>query len=138
MIFTLIILVLFRIGSVIPVPFVYADLAQSGVSSGGLQGLFQYFDIISGETFSKATLFALSISPYITASIVIQLLTVAIPSLERLSKSGEDGRRKLSLYTRIAALILAIAQAIGIVVGYAGDAMDPNLTGLVRESPTLE
>ena len=56
MVFTLIILVLFRIGSVIPVPFVYSDLAQSGVSAGGLQGLFQYFDIISGETFSKATL----------------------------------------------------------------------------------
>ena len=71
MLFTLFILVLFRIGSVIPVPFVIPDLVQSGVSEGGLQGLFQYFDIISGEAFSKATLFALSISPYITASIVI-------------------------------------------------------------------
>ena len=62
---------------------------------------------------------ALGVSPYITASIVIQLLTVAIPKLERLSKQGEDGKRKIALYTRIAALVLALAQAIGIVVSYS-------------------
>jgi len=70
---------------------------------------------------------ALGVSPYITASIVIQLLTVAIPSLERLSKAGEDGRRKINFYTRIAALVLAIAQAIGIVVAYAGEGFDAEL-----------
>ncbi len=113
MVFTLIILVLFRIGSVIPVPFVYSDLAQSGVSAGGLQGLFQYFDIISGETFSKATLFALSISPYITASIVIQLLTIAIPALERMAKEGEEGRKKLTQITRYATVVLALLTSIG-------------------------
>ena len=113
LLFTLFIVVLFRIGSVIPVPFVYAGLAQSGVSAGGLQGLFQYFDIISGETFSKATLFALSISPYITASIVIQLLTIAIPALERLSKEGEEGRKKLTQITRYATVGLALLTSIG-------------------------
>jgi preprotein translocase subunit SecY len=113
LLFTLFIVVLFRIGSVIPVPFVYAGLAQSGVNASGLQGLFQYFDIISGETFSKATLFALSISPYITASIVIQLLTIAIPALERLSKEGEEGRKKLTQITRLATVGLALLTSIG-------------------------
>lgn len=113
MLFTLFILVLFRIGSVIPVPFVYAGLAQSGVTNGGLQGLFQYFDIISGETFSKATLFALSISPYITASIVIQLLTIAIPPLERMAKEGEEGRKKLTQITRYTTVVLALLTSIG-------------------------
>lgn len=113
MIFTLIILVIFRFGSVIPVPFVYAGLAQSGVTDGGLQGLFQYFNIISGEAFSKATLFALSISPYITASIVIQLLTIAIPPLERLAKEGEEGRKKLTQITRYTTVALALLTSIG-------------------------
>ncbi len=113
MLFTLFILVLFRIGSVIPVPFVIPDLVQSGVSEGGLQGLFQYFDIISGEAFSKATLFALSISPYITASIVIQLLTIAIPPLERMAKEGEEGRKKLTQITRYTTVGLALLTSIG-------------------------
>lgn len=113
MLFTLFILVLFRIGSVIPVPFVYANLVQDAVNGGGLQGLFQYFNIISGEAFSKATLFALSISPYITASIVIQLLTIAIPPLERMAKEGEEGRKKLTQITRYTTVGLALLTSIG-------------------------
>lgn len=113
MTFTIVILVLYCIGSVIPVPFVYSGLAQSGVNGEGLQGLFQYFNIISGDTFSKATLFALSISPYITASIVIQLLTIAIPPLERLAKEGEEGRKKLSQITRYSTVALALLTSIG-------------------------
>ena len=113
MTFTIVILVLYCIGSVIPVPFVYSGLAQSGVNGEGLQGLFQYFNIISGDAFSKATLFALSISPYITASIVIQLLTIAIPPLERLAKEGEEGRKKLSQITRYSTVALALLTSIG-------------------------
>ena len=113
LVYTLIVLVLFRLGSVIPVPFVYAGLAQSGIQASGLQGLFQYFDILSGEAFSKATLFALSISPYITASIVIQLLTIAIPALERMAKEGEEGRKKMTQITRIATVVLALITSIG-------------------------
>ena len=113
LVYTLIILVLFRLGSVIPVPFVYSGLAQSGVQAGGLQGLFQYFNILSGEAFSKATLFALSISPYITASIVIQLLTIAIPALERMAKEGEEGRKKITQITRLATVALALITSIG-------------------------
>ena len=115
MIFTLVILVLFRLGSVIPVPFinvqVLKDTVQNG--SGGMAGLFEYFNILSGEAFSRATLFALSISPYITASIVIQLLTIAIPPLERMSKEGEEGRKKLTQITRYTTVGLALLTAIG-------------------------
>ncbi len=110
MLFTLMILILFRIGSVIPVPFVYTGLIQAGA---GLTGLFEYFNILSGDAFNKATLFALSISPYITASIVIQLLTIAIPPLERLSKEGEEGRKKLTQITRYATVVLALVTSIG-------------------------
>ncbi len=110
MCFTLFIVLLFRIGSVIPVPFVSGSL-QSILQEQG--SLFAYFNLLSGEAFSKATLFALSISPYITASIVIQLLTIAIPSLERLSKQGEDGRKKITQITRYATVVLALLTSIG-------------------------
>ncbi len=108
--FTLFIVLLYRIGSVIPVPFVSGTL-QSVLQESG--SLFAYFNILSGEAFSKATLFALSISPYITASIVIQLLTIAIPALERLSKQGEEGRKKISQITRYCTVILALLTSIG-------------------------
>ena len=85
-------------------------------------------NMVSGGALSNCSILALGVSPYITASIVIQLLTVAIPALERAAKSGEDGRRKINLYTRIAALVLAIAQAVGIVVAYSGN-LDQNLGG---------
>lgn len=75
-------------------------------------------NLLSGDALSNGSILALGVSPYITASIVIQLLTVAIPALERISKQGEDGRRKITFYTRICALVLAVAQAIGIVLTY--------------------
>lgn len=79
---------------------------------------FSLMNMLSGNALSQGSILALGVSPYITASIVIQLLTVAIPPLERLAKQGEDGKRKMQFYTRIAALVLALAQAIGIVVSY--------------------
>ena len=110
--FTLFIVVLYRIGSVIPVPFISTELMNS--MSDATQGsLFAYFNILSGEAFTRATLFALSISPYITSSIVIQLLTIAIPALERLSKEGEAGRKKLTQITRYATVALALVTSIG-------------------------
>ena len=124
---TLLLLLVYRIGCWIPCvgfnpEFILGDSETSF-------GFFELMNMISGSALANCSVLALGVSPYITASIVIQLLTVAIPSLERLSKSGEDGRRKISLYTRIAALVLAIAQAVGIVVAYSGQALDPNLTG---------
>ena len=111
--FTLFIVVLYRIGSVIPVPYVNPALF-SEVAAITDSSLLSYFSIIAGEAFTKATLFALSISPYITASIVMQLLAVAIPALERLSKEGgEEGRRKIDKYTRYVTIGLALITAYG-------------------------
>lgn len=109
--FSLFILLLYRIGSQIPVPFVSA--AVSGSIAESSQGLMQYLNILTGGAFANATLFALNISPYITASIVIQLLAVAIPALERLSKEGEDGRKKLNQITRYVTVALSLLTAVG-------------------------
>ncbi len=90
--FTVLIVLLYRVGTAIPVPFLNAQVLSSSLLSS--QGsLFQYLNILSGGAMSHATLFALGVSPYITASIVIQLLTIAIPYLERISKRVRRGRR---------------------------------------------
>ncbi len=127
---TLLLLFIYRVGCWLPCVGFDADFI---LGESNTFGFFELMNMVSGGALANCSVLALGVSPYITASIVIQLLTVAIPSLERLSKSGEDGRRKLSLYTRIAALILAIAQAVGIVVGYASEAMDPDLTAALPE-----
>lgn len=114
-IFTLLMLVVFRIGSNIPVPginrSVLADVFQ------GEGSLFEIFDMFSGGAFSNFTIFALSITPYITASIILQLLTIAIPALERLSREGTEGRKKITQYTRYLTVVLAFVQAIGMTIG---------------------
>ncbi|MEG0179511.1 MAG: preprotein translocase subunit SecY, partial [Oscillospiraceae bacterium] len=109
--YTLLILVIFRFGSAVPVPFVAAGALQSFMSQAG--GFLGYLDMLTGGSFGKSTLFALSVTPYINASIIIQLLTVAIPALERLSKEGESGRRKITKITRYAGAGIAVALAIG-------------------------
>ena len=110
MLYTLFIIVLYRIGSQIPVPFVMSGVGDQIMKT---EGLFTYLNILSGEALSRGTLFALSISPYITASIVIQLLTIAIPALERMAKEGEEGRKKITQITRYATILLALITAIG-------------------------
>ncbi len=122
---TLLLLFIYRIGCWIPC--VGFDTAAMFENSTGF-GFFDLMNMVSGGALANCSVLALGVSPYITASIVIQLLTVAIPALERLSKSGEDGRRKINFYTRIAALVLALAQAIGIVVAYSSS-LDTNLLG---------
>lgn len=110
--FTLFVIIVFRIGSVIPVPFL--DVVKlSAVMNSQDAGLFSFLDTMSGGSFSQATLFAMSVSPYINASIIIQLLTVALPPLERLSKEGEEGRKKLAAITRYATVILGLIQGTG-------------------------
>lgn len=108
--FTLMVLVIFRVGSVIPVPFLNPNALKEMISSSG--NLLGYIDILSGGAFAQSTLFALSISPYITASIVIQLLTVAIPYLENLAKEGEEGKKRLAKITRYTVVALALLQAV--------------------------
>ena len=97
--FTLLMLIIFRFGAHIPVPFLSADAMSAFLQGGGLD-LFSLFDAFTGGAFSQATVMALGVSPYINASIIIQLLTVAIPALERLAKEGVEGRRKINKITR--------------------------------------
>lgn len=114
LIFTLLMLAVFRIGASVPVPGVDVSFIQKMVDNAGL---LSFYDLVSGGSFKRFTIFALGISPYITASIIVQLLTIAIPSLEELSKSGEDGRKKMMQYTRYGTIVLAIFQAVGLTVG---------------------
>ncbi len=110
--FTLLILVIYRLGAVIPVPYVSAAAIDS-FNSYANGSILTYMNILSGDAFGKATIFALSVSPYITSSIVMQLLCVAIPALEKLSKNGEEGRKKISAMTRWVTVGLALITAIG-------------------------
>ena len=109
--FTVFILLIFRVGSAITVPFVDVNTLQNAVS-GQTNDFMSYLTLMSGGGFSNASIFALSITPYINASIIIQLLTVAIPYLERLSKEGEAGRKKLGQLTRYGTGILGLMLGI--------------------------
>ena len=114
--YTLLLIVLFRLGCYITVPGVDAVALNEAMSTNGLTG---FIDLISGGAFSRFSVFAMSISPYITASIVVQLLAMIIPSLERLTKEGgEEGRRVINRYTKIITIILALVEAIGIYLSY--------------------
>ncbi len=107
--FTLLIILLYRIGNVIPVPFVRFDMMAEMFSAQLSNTIFGLMDMMSGSAFSQATIFALSIQPYINSSIIIQLLTIAIPALERLSKDGgEEGKKKITKITRLTTVALAV------------------------------
>lgn len=112
--FTILMLIIFRFGAHIPVPYLSADAMQAFLGSG--TDLFSLFDTFTGGAFSNATVMAMGVSPYINASIIIQLLTVAIPSLERLAKEGPDGRKKLNKITRYLGIALAFIQGAGLYV----------------------
>lgn len=123
-IFTLLMLLVFRLGSNIPVPGIDRDILNEVFS--GNTGLFGLFDLFSGGAFSNFTIFALSITPYITASIILQLLTIAVPSLEALAKEGTEGKKKIAQYTRYLTVVLAFIQAIGLSVGLFRQAIVSN------------
>ncbi len=117
LIYTLILIVLFRLGCFITVPGVNTIVLNESMSSNN--GIAGFIDIISGGAFSRFSVFAMSVSPYITASIVVQLLTMIIPSLERISKEGgEEGRKIINRWTKIITIILALVEAIGIYLSY--------------------
>lgn len=120
---TIAILFVYRLGCYIPVPGVE-------VFDGlGDYTFLQIMSAVSGGALQYGTFFAMGIGPYINASIIIQLLTVGIPALERLSKQGEEGKRRLNTYTRILTLVLAIVQAIGILVAFKGSINHTSLFG---------
>ena len=111
--FTLFALLIFRLGSAVPVPFVNTGLLETYMEANSAS-IFGLLNVMSGDAFAQATIFALSIQPYINSSIIIQLLTIAIPALERLAKEGgEEGKKKIAAITRYATLIIALIQAFG-------------------------
>mgnify|MGYP002517414388 CR=1 FL=1 len=115
---TLAILFIYRIGCWLPIPGLDIEAFNSSVGNSDFLGLLSS---VTGGALSNGSLLALGVVPYISASIIIQLLTVAIPALERLSKSGEEGRRKITFYTRITALVFALIQSIAIVLTFSAN-----------------
>ena len=108
--FTIFIILIFRIGSVIPVPYIDVAALKAANDAGTTNEFFSYLSILTGGGLEYGAIFALSVTPYINSSIIIQLLCVAIPALERLSKEGEEGQKKLAQITRIATAVLALIQ----------------------------
>jgi len=109
--FTLFIIIVFRFGAVIPVPFLNVTALKGLMSTVNETGsALSYLDMLSGGAFANATLFAMSVTPYINSSIIMQLLTVAIPPLERLAKEGEEGRKKIGTLTRYVTVVLGLIQ----------------------------
>jgi preprotein translocase subunit SecY len=134
LLFTAFVLLLYRLGAHIPVPGANAKAIEDLQSQLGGGGVLQLLNTFSGGSLSRIALFALGIMPYITASIILQLLTVVIPSLEKLQKEGEVGQAKITQYTRFLAVGLAFAQSIGYVFLFrslgtqAGEQLIPNFT----------
>ena len=110
--YTLMMMVIFRFGCFIPVPLLDAGAMNEMFSSE--MSLIGFIDVVSGGAFRNATIFAMSITPYINSSIIMQLLCVAIPALERLQKQGEEGRKKIAQIMRYGTVVLAIIQALGL------------------------
>ncbi|MBQ8203642.1 MAG: preprotein translocase subunit SecY [Clostridia bacterium] len=109
--FTIFIIIIFRIGSVIPVPYVDVEALKSSAGTSSNE-FFNYLSILTGGGLEYGAIFAMSVTPYINSSIIMQLLCVAIPALERLQKEGEEGQKKLATYTRFATVILALIQGV--------------------------
>lgn len=121
--FTALMLILFRVGTFVPVPRMDPNAVRAMIEKGALLG---FFDIISGGAFKQFSVFAMSITPYINASIIIQLLTIVIPKWEELAKEGEAGRKVLAQYTRYGTVILGLIQATGLSIGFKS-AMKPGI-----------
>ncbi len=114
--FTIFILLIFRIGSVIPVPYIDATALRASMSGQDVNQFFSYLSVLTGGGLEYGAIFAMSVTPYINSSIIVQLLCVAIPAWERLSKEGEEGQKKLAQYTRIATVILALIQGVAFYI----------------------
>ncbi len=138
MLFVLFIILLYRFGAVIPVPYVSSTLLNTIMSANTDGSLFQYLNILSGEAFSKATLFALSVSPYITSSIVMQLLAVAVPYFQKMQREGESGRKKIMTYTRYLTVGILLFQAPSYLINLkmqAGQALASGINWTIFSIP---
>jgi preprotein translocase subunit SecY len=117
LIYTFLMLVVIRFGSQLPIPGVNRNYFSSWFEQNN-GGAFNFFDAFTGGSFSKMSVFALSITPYITSSIIMQLLTIAIPKLEEMQKDGEDGRKKIASITRYVTVALALIESTAMAVGF--------------------
>lgn len=135
--FTLMMFVVFRIGAHIPVPGINQSAMEALIRGGG--NLLGFFDVISGGAFKRFSIFAMSITPYINASIIMQLLTVVIPKLEQLSKEGEEGRKIITQYVRYGTVILGFIQALGMAftLRSAGALVSPGIGAYLLIAVTL-
>lgn len=126
---TFALIIVYRIGCYIPIPGLGKGLFEDGAEGFNSFTYLQIMNAMTGSALQYGTLFAMGIGPYINASIIVQLLTVAIPPLERLTKQGEEGQRKISNITRIVTLILAVLQAVGILIGFKANIQFDQLFG---------
>lgn len=126
LIYTFLALIIVRLGTLLPAPAVSREAVEQAFSGINLG----FFNNLTGGSFTKMSIFALSISPYISASIIVQLLTIAIPKLEEMQKDGEDGRKKIENLTRYMAVGLAVVESIAMAIGFGGspDVLDGGLT----------
>ena len=115
--YVLLMLVIIRVGSQLPIPGVDSDYFKDWFASQSSDA-FNFFDAFTGGSFTEMSIFALNITPYITSSIIIQLLTIANPQLEEMHRDGEEGRKKLTAITRYVTVGLALFQSIAMTVGY--------------------
>lgn len=115
--YTFLMLIVIRIGSQLPLPGVNGEVISNWFANQGTDAL-NFFDAITGGSFEQMSVFALNITPYITSSIIMQLLTIAIPKLEEMQKDGEDGRKKIAEITRYVTIVLALIQSIAMAIGF--------------------
>lgn len=137
-IYTMIMLVVVRIGTQLPIPGVNGDYFSEWFS-GNSGSAFGFFDAITGGSFEKMSVFALNITPYITSSIIIQLLTIAIPKLEELQKDGEEGRKKMTAITRYLTVALALMESLAMAIGFgkSGLLLEYNALNIITAVVTL-
>ncbi|MGL5514350.1 MAG: preprotein translocase subunit SecY, partial [Sporomusa sp.] len=128
LIFTLVMFAVFRLGTHIPVPGVNASVIEQLFTSGNLFGLL---DLFSGGALSKFSIFAMSITPYINASIIMQLLTVVVPKFEQWAKEGDEGRKKITQITRYGTVLLGFIQAIGMAFGLKVAIINPGIGSIL-------
>ena len=136
--FTFLILVVVRLGAQLPIPGVSRDVFTAWFASQ-TSGAFNFFDQMTGGSFTQMSIFALSITPYITSSVIMQLMTIAIPKLEEMQKDGEDGRKKIREYTRYVTIALALIEgfAMGINLYRGGNLMHNNVLDVVMVMAAL-
>ncbi len=131
---TLLLLLVYRIGTFIVLPGIDAALLAEKNAASQLDGLLGLINTFSGGAFERASIFALGIMPYISASIVVQLLTIAVPSFQKMQKEGEDGRRKINQITRLLTIAITIVQGVSYIVNFRATKGD---TLIAAVSPTL-